>query len=740
MSKKSGVYLLEKSINSGFEVASEKLLFISYSDFTGAPYQASKKKKKVDGLFEGDILHHFSELKENEFVVHTDHGVAKFQGIENILIDGIKKEYLVLAYQGSDKVLVPITEVNRVHRFTASDGRQPKLNRLNSVRWSQVKNKVKKDVEIYAKEVLSLSAKRTIAKGFRFSSDTELMDEMEAAFEYEETKDQLKVIEEIKQDMQKQYPMERLVCGDVGYGKTEVAIRAAFKSVQDNKQVAVLCPTTILSQQHFQTFQSRLLGYPVKIEVLNRFVSAKKIKQTLRDIFDHKVDIVIGTHRLLSKDVKFADLGLMIVDEEQRFGVKNKEKLKGLKAGVDSLTLSATPIPRTLHMSLGGVRAISLINTPPMGRLPIKTFVLPYQEQTIKEAIERELKRNGQIFYIYNRVETIEMRASSLLKLLPNLKLKILHGQMSATQIEEVMTSFMRREFDVLLATTIVESGMDIPNVNTMLVERADAFGLSQLYQLRGRVGRRNIQGYSYLFHKKDEMLSQVARKRLSALEEFTDLGSGFKIAMRDLEIRGAGNLLGKSQSGFVHNIGFDLYAKLLKDSIEKLQNSNYREDIELPIMELRVSSYVSEKYIPSYKERMDFFRRVSNLTSKQSLDILKEELFDRYGGFSKDMHLMFRLVELRIYGYKLVIKRFRQTPGSVNIEFYDAISDFMKKEAKEAYKKDYSYSDRFPNVLNINIMGLNPSDVLEKLFILINENFVLYYEDQMSINSNDED
>ncbi|MCJ8346201.1 transcription-repair coupling factor, partial [bacterium] len=416
---------------------------------------------------------------------------------------------------------------------------------------------------------------------------------------------------------------------------------------------------------------------------------------------------------------------------EQRFGVKNKEKLKSLKSGVDSLTLSATPIPRTLHMSLGGVRAISLINTPPMGRLPIKTFVLPYQEQTIKEAIERELKRNGQVFYIYNRVETIEMRASSLLRLLPGLRIKILHGQMSATQIEEVMTSFMRREFDILLATTIVESGMDIPNVNTLLVERADAFGLSQLYQLRGRVGRRNIQGYSYLFHKKDETLSQVARKRLSALEEFTDLGSGFKIAMRDLEIRGAGNLIGKAQSGFVYNIGFDLYAKLLRDSIEKLQNSNYREDIELPIMELRVSSYVSEKYIPSYKERMDFFRRVSNLTSKKSLENLKEELFDRYGAFSKDMHLMFQLVELRIYGYKLLIKRFKQTPGAVSLEFYNAVSDFVKKEAWDVYKRDYSYSERFPNVININIMGLNPGDVLEKLFKLINETFCYYYEDQ---------
>ncbi|MCO4781830.1 MAG: transcription-repair coupling factor [Candidatus Cloacimonetes bacterium] len=733
-SEKAGVYLLEKSINGGFEIQSEKLLVVSYSDFTGSPYQNTKKKKKVEGLFEGDILHHFSELKVDEYVVHTDHGVAQFKGIENLIIDGIKKEYLALAYQGSDRVLVPITEVNRIHRFTASDGRQPKLNKLNSVRWTQVKSKVKKDVEIYAKEVLALSAKRTLAKGFKYSTDTELMEEMESAFEYEETKDQLKVIEEIKLDMQRQHPMERLLCGDVGYGKTEVAIRAAFKSTQDNKQVAVLCPTTILSQQHFQTFQSRLMGYPVRIEVLNRFVSAKKTREILRAVAEHKVDILVGTHRLLSKDVKFDDLGLMIVDEEQRFGVKNKEKLKNLKAGVDSLTLSATPIPRTLHMSLGGVRAISLINTPPVGRLPIKTFVLPYQEQTIKEAIERELKRNGQVFYIYNRVETIEMRASSLLKIIPGLRLKILHGQMSATQIEEVMTSFMRREFDILLATTIVESGMDIPNVNTLLVERADAFGLSQLYQLRGRVGRRNIQGYTYLFHKKDESISQVARKRLSALEEFTDLGSGFKIAMRDLEIRGAGNLIGKAQSGFVYNIGFDLYSKLLRDSIEKLQNSNYREDIELPIMELRVSSYVSEKYIPSYRERMDFFRRVSNLTSKKALESLKEELFDRYGGFSKDMHLMFRLVELRIYGYKLLIKRFRQIPGSVSLEFYNAVPQYIQKEAKDIYKRDYSYSDRFPNVININIMGLNPGDVLEKLFLLINESFVLYFLDQVAI------
>ena len=721
---KPGVMLSNTAVQKGFEIQNSKFCLLTYSDFTGVPFQDTSKKKRGRNTArigaEGDVLHHFSELKQDDYVVHTDYGVARFAGIENILIDGIKKEFLVLHFDGSDKVFVPITEVDRIHRFSPQEGKTPKLNRLNSVRWGQVKHKAKEDVQKFARELLQQYARREISTGFKYSSDGEKMEEMEGSFEHQETRDQLGAIGDIKRDMQSQIAMDRLLCGDVGFGKTEVAIRASFKAVQDQKQVAVLCPTTILAQQHFQTFQSRLLGYPVKIEVLNRFVSAKKVKEIKEKLKSGKLDIVIGTHRLFSKDIQFQDLGLLVVDEEQRFGVSHKEKLRRLKVGVDTLTLSATPIPRTLQMSLGGARAISVIHTPPPGRLPIKTFVLPYQETTVRQAIERELRRNGQVFYVYNRVVDIEAVGAKLERIIPGLKIRILHGQMDSKQIEEIMGSFLRREFDVLLATTIIESGMDIPNVNTILVERADAFGLAQLYQLRGRIGRRDLQGYAYLFHRDNSSVTDTARKRLAALEEFTDLGSGFKIAMRDLEIRGAGNILGKQQSGFMYSIGFDLYARLLRDAIEKLRNENYREEWEMPQMELRVSSFLDEKYIPSYRDRMDFFRRVSNIKNLDQLEDLKLELFDRYGGFTANMHELFRLVQLRIQGYWCGVKRFQQVAGGIRMEFHHEVESDVLKGLQQSFGSSLSHNPRFKDRLSIdtgNLAGVKLLEFLENFF-----------------------
>ena len=720
IAKNPGVYLLSQPIQKGFEVPDLKVACYTYQDFTGISYQP--RKKSSSRVYEGDVLHHFSELEVGDYVVHTDYGISKFEGIETIRIDGIRKEFLVLQFGGTDKVFVPITEVDRVHRFTPAEGKVPTLNRLHSVRWKQIKGKVKEEVQKFARDLLEQYAKRTVVDGFSFSKDTELLEEMEASFEHEETQDQMRAIEETKKSMQEQAPMDRLLCGDVGFGKTEIAIRAAFKAVQDKKQVAVLCPTTILAQQHFQTFQSRLMGYPVRVEVLNRFVGAKRAKEVLNDLAGGKVDILIGTHRMLSKDVKFASLGILIVDEEQRFGVSHKEKLRKLKVGVDTLTLSATPIPRTLNLALSGARSISVIHTPPPGRLPIKTFVLPYQQSTVKEAIEREFRRKGQVFYVYNRVETIEARANQLLKLIPGLRLRYLHGQMDAKTIEETMTAFLQKEFDVLLATTIIESGMDIPNVNTILVERADHFGLSQLYQLRGRIGRRDAQGYAYLFYKDSSTLTATARKRLMALEEFTQLGSGFKIAMRDLEIRGSGNLLGKQQSGFVYTVGFDLYTRLLRDAVEKLRDGNYHEERDMPQVELRASSYVDEKYIPSYNERMDFFRRVSNLKSIVALDDLKRELMDRYGGFSTDMSELLRVVELRVYGFWAGVQRFKQLPGELQIDFFDVVPLNLKKAFMSTYGSAASHESRFPNRLRLILPSQPPAKNLDRISEFFNQ------------------
>ncbi len=715
---KSSLLFLEQSLNAGFESQELKLSCITYTDFTGAVYQPTDKKKSK-GLFEGEVLHHFSELNVGDHVIHVEHGIARFTGLETILIDGIRKEYLVLQYAGTDKVLLPITDVDRIYRHTPIRDGDPKLNKLNSVRWSQIKGKAKEEIEKYAKELLEHYARREVSRGHRFSRDNEKIEALEAGFEYDETRDQLKAVEEIKRDMEDVDPMDRLLCGDVGYGKTEVAVRAAFKAVQDQKQVAVLCPTTILAQQHFQTFSSRLLGSGARVQVLNRFVDAKRTREILKAVEQGEVDILVGTHRLLSKDVRFTDLGLLVVDEEQRFGVAHKEKLRQLKRGVDTLCMSATPIPRSLHMSLSGARAISVIHTPPTGRLPVKTYVLPWQESTVKAAMERELRRGGQIFYVYNRVETIGSKANQLLKILPGIRLRYLHGQMEAQEIEDVMTSFLRREFDVLLATTIIESGMDIPNVNTILVDNADHFGLAQLYQLRGRIGRRDSQGYAYLFYKEESALTDTARRRLSALEEFTDLGSGFKIAMRDLEIRGAGSILGKSQSGHVHQIGFDLYAKLLRDAIERLKDGSYREEEDMPQLELRISAFLSSEYIPSYRQRMDFFRRISWLRSLEALEDIRKELFDRYGPFPLEMRQLFELVRLRIQAHQFGVKRIVQTNNTVRIEFHRRVSAGMIGRAREKLPRGVEVPSRFPDRLMLDFKVSSAEAQLETLLEL---------------------
>ncbi len=514
----------------------------------------------------------YTDLKVGDYVVHVNHGIGKYIGIETLEINGIHKDYLHIKYAGKDKLYVPIEQIDLVQKYVGGEEHDPKVYSLGGSEWAKVKNKVKSSVQDIAEDLIKLYAQRKSATGYRFPMDNEYQREFEALFPYQETPDQLRTVEEVKIDMEKNEPMDRLLCGDVGYGKTEVAIRAAFKAAIVGKQVAVLVPTTILAQQHFETFKERFQDYPIKIEVISRFRSKKEQNQVIKRLRDGIVDIVIGTHRLLSKDVVFKDLGLLIVDEEQRFGVKHKEKLKELKTNVDVLTLTATPIPRTLHMSMLGVRDLSVIETPPENRFPVQTYVVEYSGALVREAIERELARGGQVYFLFNQVKNIEIMADQIRMLVPDARVAVAHGQLKETELEQIMLEFLEGEYDVLVSTTIIETGVDIPNVNTLIIYNADRMGLSQLYQLRGRVGRSNRIAYAYFTYQRDKVLTEVAEKRLQAIKEFTELGSGFKIAMRDLAIRGAGNLLGAQQHGFIASVGFDLYSQMLKEAIDELK------------------------------------------------------------------------------------------------------------------------------------------------------------------------
>ena len=645
------------NIHRGFEYPLIGFVIITENDiFT------SRTRKKQKKKYEGRSIAGFNELNVGDYVVHEMHGLGVYKGIEKITVEGVEKDYIKIEYAGNSNLYVLATQLDRLQKYAASDTeKKPKLNKLGSVEWNKTKAKVHGAVEEIAKDLVELYSIRQNQKGYAFGPDTVWQKEFEEMFPYEETDDQLNAIADTKADMESTRIMDRLICGDVGYGKTEVAIRAAFKAVQEGKQVAYLVPTTILAQQHFNTFEQRMKNFPLKVAQLSSFRTNKEIKETLADLKKGFVDVVIGTHRLLSKDVEFKDLGLLIIDEEQRFGVAHKEKIKKLKNNIDVLTLSATPIPRTLHMSLVGIRDMSVLEEPPVDRVPIQTFVTEHNDEMIREAINRELARGGQVYYVYNRVRSIDEVAAHIQELVPQANVAFAHGQMEKRELEKIMVDFINGDIDVLISTTIIETGMDISNVNTMIIEDADKFGLSQLYQLRGRVGRSNRTAYAFLLYRRDRMLTEVAEKRLSAIREFSDFGSGFKIAMKDLEIRGAGNVLGKSQHGHMAAVGYDLYCKMLNEAVNDLKGIKNEYSFETNV-DLSVDAYIPSTYIKSEYQKLDIYKRIAAIESEEELSDMKDELVDRYGSLSTPAVNLLNISLIKSMAHKIGIMEMKGT------------------------------------------------------------------------------
>ncbi len=658
------INLIIKKIRKGFSY--NNYIIISENEIFGKSDKIIKYKTNFKF---GKKISNITKLSKGDYVVHNIHGIGRYVGLKTLEQNGIKKDYLLIEYKGGDKLYIPVEKIELISKYSSNEGIVPKLNKLGGSEWSKTKLRVKNKIEDIAAKLLELYAKREASVGYSFLKDTEEQAIFESKFEYEETSDQLKVIDEIKKDMENTYPMDRLLCGDVGYGKTEVAFRAMFKAVMSNKQVAFLCPTTILSNQHYQSAINRFSDFAVNIEVLNRFVPTSKVKKILKELEEGKIDILIGTHRILSNDVKFKDLGLLVIDEEQRFGVKHKEKIKEYKTNVDVLTLSATPIPRTLQMSMAGIRSLSLIETPPCNRYPVQTYVLEENKAIIKDAIYKELSRNGQVFILYNDIENMEQKVLQIHSLVPEAKILSAHGRMNKTEIENIMNSFINKEADILICTTIIETGIDIPNVNTLLILDADRFGLSQLYQIRGRVGRSNKIAYCYLMYTKGKILSDVAHKRLNVIKEFTELGSGFSIAMRDLSIRGAGDILGSEQAGFIDTIGIELYLNMLNEEVEKLKETiNKKEDVitEKPLINIETS--IDNNYIDEEELKIEIHKKINTIDSYDSLNKIKEELEDRFGLLSDKMIIYMHEELFEKMSINLNITNIRQTRNFIEI------------------------------------------------------------------------
>ncbi len=678
--------IVEGNLQTGFELPSIHLVVITEGEmFTQKQRKARKLDKKIENA---ERIKSYQELKVGDYVVHVNHGIGKFVGIGTLEVGGIHKDYLHIMYAGGDKLSVPIDQIDHVQKYVgAEEGKEPKVYKLGGTDWNRVKTKARASVQDIADDLIKLYAERQATVGYAFSKDSTYQQEFEGMFPYEETGDQLRAIEEIKVDMEKPRPMDRLLCGDVGYGKTEVAIRAAFKAAIDGKQVAVLVPTTILAQQHYETFRERFAGYPLNIQVLSRFRSKKEQTETMKGVKTGAVDVIIGTHRLLSKDVQFKELGLLIVDEEQRFGVSHKEKLKRLKTNVDVLTLTATPIPRTLHMSMLGVRDLSVIETPPENRFPVQTYVVEYSTSLVREAIERELAREGQVYYLYNRVQGITQMAEQISMLVPDARVTVAHGQMSEQELEKTILDFLDGEFDVLVSTSIIETGVDIPNVNTLIVHDADKMGLSQLYQLRGRVGRSNRIAYAYFTYQRDKVLTEVAEKRLQAIKEFTELGSGFKIAMRDLSIRGAGNLLGAEQSGFIASVGFDLYSQMLAEEIQKRKQEMGGEEVqEVKVgstqLDIQLDAYIPGDYIYDSVQKIEIYKKVAAVQTLEEAAELHDELVDRFGDLPDAVHNLLLAARLKVYGSMYGIEVISQKGLDYELTFHADRNGSLDPEA----------------------------------------------------------
>lgn len=663
--KEESVRVHDSGLSAGFGVPALKLACVHEGEIFGRRKRQPKSLKSA----RSKVIDTFVELNPGDFVVHVNYGIGRFTGIERVKVLGNDRDYIKIAYADEESVFVPIEQANLVQRYIGNEGDEPRMDRLGSKSWENRKGKVRKSVEDLAERLIRIYSRRKMAKGFAFPPDGEWQNAFEAAFPYEETPDQLSCIEDVKKDMESERPMDRLVCGDVGYGKTEIAMRAAFKAVMGGKQVAFLAPTTILAEQHFENCSERFRGLPVSFGMLSRFVDRSDQKKTLEAVKEGRVDVLVGTHRILQKDVAFKDLGLLIVDEEQRFGVKDKERLKEMKSNVDSLTLTATPIPRTLHMSMLKIRDLSVLTTPPNNRHPIRTVVDEFQPDLVASAIRRELEREGQVFFLHNRVQSLDDTCAYLQKLVPEALIESAHGQMAPHELEDIMHRFIHKGFQVLVSTTIIENGIDIPNVNTIIIDRADIYGISQLYQLRGRVGRSDRLAYAYLFYPDGRALSELAMKRLQIISDFTELGSGFKIAMKDLEVRGAGNLLGREQSGDIYSVGFDLYLKLLDEAVARLSQEGY-EGEEEPYLELEYSGFIPEEYIAQPAVKMEIYKKIAGILSQDDLDALYRELEDRFGPVPAEVYSLLALAEIRVLCKRLSIAALRESKGFVTVEF----------------------------------------------------------------------
>ena len=676
----------------GFEYPLIKFAVMTESDIFGQEQKKKKKKKN----YSGSRIQDFAELSVGDFVVHEKHGLGIYRGIEKVEVDRIVKDYIKIEYRGGSNLYIPATQLDCLQKYSGADAsKAPKLNKLGTQEWNKTKSKVRGAVKNIAKELVELYAVRQEKEGYVCGPDTVWQREFEEMFPYEETEDQLSAIEDAKRDMESTRIMDRLICGDVGYGKTEVALRAAFKEVQESRQVAYLAPTTILAQQIYNTFVQRMKEFPVRVELLCRFRTPAQQKKAIEDLKKGQVDVIIGTHRILSKDVQFKNLGLLIIDEEQRFGVTHKEKIKQLKKDVDVLTLTATPIPRTLHMSLIGIRDMSVLEEPPMDRMPIQTYVMEYDEETVREAINRELRRGGQVYYVYNRVTDIADVALRIAKLVPDARVDFAHGQMSERELENVMYSFVNGDIDVLVSTTIIETGLDISNVNTMIIHDSDRYGLSQLYQLRGRIGRSNRTAYAFLMYRKNVMLKETAEKRLAAIREYTDLGSGFKIAMRDLELRGAGNLLGAQQHGHMNAVGYDLYCKMLNEAVKEAKGIHTMEDFETSV-DLNVDAYIPDSYISNEFQKLDIYKRIAGIETQQDYDDMLEELLDRFGEPGKAVLNLLAIAKLKAIAHQGYVTEIKQTGKTVRFTLYEKAR--LNTEGFPALMQKYRRGLQFKN------------------------------------------
>ncbi|MGE5614951.1 MAG: transcription-repair coupling factor [Bacillota bacterium] len=715
------IVITRGSLHKGFEYPTIGFVVVSDGEVFG---QDRRKRAKVSGRYKGSPISAFSDLSVGDYVVHQSHGIGQYIGIEKLTVEGVKKDYFKIRYQDNAFLYIPTNQLDLIQRYIGSEGKQPKVNKLGGTEWLKTKSRVKESLKELAAELIKLYAQRQAAGGYAYSKDTIWQRQFEEQFPYEETEDQLKCVEEIKEDMESDKVMDRLLCGDVGYGKTEVAIRAIFKAVMDGRQVAYLVPTTILAQQHYNNFIERFKDFPVTIEVISRFRTKSEQKRILKDVKSGNVDVLIGTHRLLQKDVHFKDLGLLVIDEEHRFGVFHKERLKNLAPSVDVLTLTATPIPRTLHMSLTGIRDISVLEDPPEERYPVQTYVMEYNKDVIKDAIIRELGRRGQVFYLYNRVRSIDMKAFEIQEIVPEARVAVAHGQMDERRLEDVMFEFLSGKYDILVCTTIIESGLDMPNVNTLIVEDADKMGLAQLYQLRGRVGRSNRLAYAYITYRKDKVVSEIAEKRLKAIKELTELGSGFKIAMRDMEIRGAGNLLGPEQHGHMESVGYDMYCRLLDEAVRELKGLPLRKEEPEITIDINIDAYIDDSYIGDESKKIEMYKKIAAIQDENDVRDIEDELADRFGDIPEPVSNLVKIAHIKAMARSLGFSSVLEKNGTVTFNLSSAKNiDFQAiSRVAEKYRRQLLFNAGSAPYIVFKLNAAQKNNILDNIKILLQE------------------